>query len=187
MPIFSPRPDEKILDWYAEQIKTATSSVFLTTAFTVSNQFIEALQQPGSRPNGEPFARYVLMEGNGGLLRDKIPLMEACKDNTLAWGELKRKRSELEKSHESIETLTGLNNHVNFLHTKYMLIDALTDDPLVITGSANFSSASTTKNDENMLIIRGNTRVADIFVTEYMRLFNHFESRNYYNLSLIHI
>ena len=32
-----------------------------------------------------------------------------------------------------------------------------------------------------MLIIRGNTRVADIFVTEFMRLFNHFESRNNYN------
>lgn len=32
-----------------------------------------------------------------------------------------------------------------------MLVDAFGDIPLVITGSANFSEASTTKNDENML------------------------------------
>jgi phosphatidylserine/phosphatidylglycerophosphate/cardiolipin synthase-like enzyme len=62
-----------------------------------------------------------------------------------------------------------------------MLIDPLSDDPVVITGSVNFSEASTTKNDENMLIIRGNTRVADIFLGEFMRLFNHFHSRNQLN------
>jgi len=51
----------------------------------------------------------------------------------------------------------------------------------VITGSANFSEASTVNNDENMLVIRGNTRVADIFLGEFMRLFNHFQSRNQEN------
>ena len=29
-----------------------------------------------------------------------------------------------------------------------------------------------------MLVIRGDTRVADIFLGEFMRLFNHFHSRN---------
>jgi len=29
-----------------------------------------------------------------------------------------------------------------------------------------------TMNDENMLVLRGDTRVADIFLTEFMRLFN---------------
>jgi hypothetical protein len=32
-----------------------------------------------------------------------------------------------------------------------------------------------------MLIIRGNTRVADIFLGEFMRLFNHFQTRNVLN------
>ena len=50
-------------------------------------------------------------------------------------------------------------------------------DPVVVTGSANFSKASTTDNDENMLIIRGNTRVADIYFTEFNRLFNHYYFR----------
>jgi len=60
-----------------------------------------------------------------------------------------------------------------------MLIDPLGDDPIVVTGSANFSDASTLQNDENMLVIRGNKRVADIYVGEYMRLWNHYAFREW--------
>jgi phosphatidylserine/phosphatidylglycerophosphate/cardiolipin synthase-like enzyme len=77
------------------------------------------------------------------------------------------------------ERLSGLNVHVRYLHTKYMLVDPLGDDPLVVSGSANFSDASTTDNDENMLVIRGNTRVADIYLGEFMRLYNHFAFRDW--------
>jgi phosphatidylserine/phosphatidylglycerophosphate/cardiolipin synthase-like enzyme len=80
------------------------------------------------------------------------------------------------------ESLTGLNEHVEFLHTKFMLIDPLTDDPITIAGSANFSAPSTTKNDENMLVIRGSKRVADIYLGEFMRMFNHFHGRNVDNV-----
>jgi phosphatidylserine/phosphatidylglycerophosphate/cardiolipin synthase-like enzyme len=59
------------------------------------------------------------------------------------------------------------------VHTKYALIDPLSDDPVVITGSANFSEPSITGNDENLLVIRGNTRVADIYLGEFRRLFDH--------------
>jgi hypothetical protein len=37
-------------------------------------------------------------------------------------------------------------------------------------------------SDENMLIIRGNTRVADIYLSEYMRIFNHYRFRARFNL-----
>ena len=42
-----------------------------------------------------------------------------------------------------------------------------------MAGSANFSKASSTDNDENMLVIRGNRRVAEIYLGEFMRLYNH--------------
>jgi phosphatidylserine/phosphatidylglycerophosphate/cardiolipin synthase-like enzyme len=71
------------------------------------------------------------------------------------------------------QTVPDLNGHVKFIHTKYMLIDPLGADPLVISGSANFSNASTKNNDENMLLMRGEKRVADIYLGEFMRLFNH--------------
>ena len=74
------------------------------------------------------------------------------------------------------ERLTGLNKNL-YIHDKFMLIDPLTDDPTVITGSANFSPASQGDNDENMLSIRGDQRVADVYFGEFMRMFDHLYAR----------
>jgi phosphatidylserine/phosphatidylglycerophosphate/cardiolipin synthase-like enzyme len=60
-----------------------------------------------------------------------------------------------------------------------MLVDPLGPDPLVVSGSANFSKASTENNDENMLVIRGDARVADIYLGEFMRLYRHFAFRDW--------
>jgi phosphatidylserine/phosphatidylglycerophosphate/cardiolipin synthase-like enzyme len=76
------------------------------------------------------------------------------------------------------ESTLDLNQHVRYIHTKYLLIDPLGDDPIIITGSANFSPDSVSSNDENMLLIRANTAVADVYVTEFMRLFTHYEFRH---------
>jgi phosphatidylserine/phosphatidylglycerophosphate/cardiolipin synthase-like enzyme len=70
---------------------------------------------------------------------------------------------------------------VFFIHTKFLLIDPLSIDPLVCSGSANFSSNSLLQNDENMLLVRGDTRVADIYLTEFDRIFRHFYFRNVAN------
>jgi phosphatidylserine/phosphatidylglycerophosphate/cardiolipin synthase-like enzyme len=58
-----------------------------------------------------------------------------------------------------------------------MLVDPLSPDPLVVSGSANFSRPSQRTNDENMLVIRGDTRVADIYLGEFMRIFDHHYAR----------
>jgi hypothetical protein len=71
--------------------------------------------------------------------------------------------------------------HVFFIHSKVLLIDPLSNDPLVCSGSANFSTNSLIANDENMLLIRGDTRVADIYVTELDRIFRHFYARDVIN------
>jgi phosphatidylserine/phosphatidylglycerophosphate/cardiolipin synthase-like enzyme len=177
-PVFSPRLTTAMLDWYADKLAAAKSSVHFTAAFTVADQIFEKVVSRKRVSGSDPYLRYLLLEGIGGLMKPKYPAMRKNPQNKIAWGETLKTRSAEDEHHQFIETLTGLNDHVNYLHTKYMLIDPLTDDPIVITGSANFSNASTDSNDENMLIIRGNTRVADIFLGEFMRLFNHFKSRN---------
>jgi phosphatidylserine/phosphatidylglycerophosphate/cardiolipin synthase-like enzyme len=68
--------------------------------------------------------------------------------------------------------------NIFFIHTKLLLVDPLSDDPLVFTGSANFSDESLRSNDENMLLIRGDTRVADIYLTEFDRILRHFHFRD---------
>jgi phosphatidylserine/phosphatidylglycerophosphate/cardiolipin synthase-like enzyme len=73
------------------------------------------------------------------------------------------------------------SGHVFFIHAKVLLIDPLSNDPLICTGSANFSKNSLIANDENMLLIRGETRVADIYISEIDRIFRHFFARNAVN------
>ncbi|UCC43313.1 MAG: hypothetical protein JSU65_09200, partial [Candidatus Zixiibacteriota bacterium] len=165
-----------------DRLDAAKNSVFFTAAFSVADEIFEKVKTGKPVSHGEPYLRYLLLEGITGLMRPKYPLMAECPQNRIAWGDILKIRAGGEDKHKQfIETLSGLNDHVNYLHTKYMLIDPLSDDPVVITGSANFSEASTVNNDENMLIIRGNKRVADIYLGEFMRLFNHFHERNVLN------
>ena len=77
----------------------------------------------------------------------------------------------------SDEQLTGFNNNF-YIHDKFILADPLSDDPIVVTGTANFSKPSQVVNDENMVVIRGDTRVADIYFGEFMRIFDHLYSRH---------
>jgi phosphatidylserine/phosphatidylglycerophosphate/cardiolipin synthase-like enzyme len=177
--IFSPRDSLQALDWYAEQATSADDALFMTFAFGMNNRFQDAYR------NGNAKLRYALMEAMSGPTKTKkqrraneaaIIKLRKMKANKFAIG------SRLGKgafNHWLVEQLSGLNVHVRYLHTKYMLVDPLGDDPLVVSGSANFSQASTTNNDENMLIIRGNPRVADIYLGEFMRLYRHFAFRDW--------
>jgi phosphatidylserine/phosphatidylglycerophosphate/cardiolipin synthase-like enzyme len=168
-PIFSSRGSLNALKWYANAMDSAKSSVILTAAFGISDIFRGVLEK------NKPYLRYILLDKPGKGLsiikRDHNNLISIggiLNDNVLdQWLDDKWKA----------ESLTGLNRHVKYVHTKYMLIDPLSDNPIVITGSANFSINSTINNDENMVIIRGNKRVADMYLGEFMRLFNHFRFR----------
>lgn len=71
------------------------------------------------------------------------------------------------------ERLSGFGSNVEYIHNKFMLVDPLSTDPIVVCGSANFSRASIVDNDENKIIVHGDTRVADIYLGEYMRLWSH--------------
>ena len=178
-PIFSPRDSLEALDWYAQQAKGANDALFMTFAFGMNARFQDAYR------TGNAKLRYALMETMSGPTKTKeqrlaneaaIIELRKMKENKFAIG------SRLGKgafNHWLKEQLSGLNVHVRYLHTKYMLVDPLGANPLVVSGSANFSEASTTDNDENMLIIRGNSRVADIYLGEFMRMYRHFAFRDW--------
>lgn len=57
------------------------------------------------------------------------------------------------------------------LHHKYLIVDHSNQDsdPLVLTGSHNWSSAAQTTNDENTVIIH-DARVANLYLQEFMSL-----------------
>jgi phosphatidylserine/phosphatidylglycerophosphate/cardiolipin synthase-like enzyme len=177
--IFSPQQTSAALDWYAKLAKEARGALFMTFAFGINKVFLDAYA------NGTAVLRYAMLDKllAPGVRKEQRPAAEEAmkklrfmKENRFAVGN----RIAINKFDRWVkETLTGLNEHVQYIHTKFMLIDPLGPDPIVITGSANFSDASTLRNDENMLVIRGNKRVADIYLGEYMRLWNHYAFREW--------
>ncbi len=63
------------------------------------------------------------------------------------------------------------------IHLKCFVLDFLSKSPVVITGSNNFSLASSANNDENLLIIKGDIDVADIYINEMFRFYDHYRFR----------
>ncbi len=162
-PIFSPRSSLDVLEWYVEQMATTKEALFFTAAFGVNDAIEEVFKTENET------LRYVLLEKDGG----DVEILKRNPNNRIAVGGTVKDAI----GNWQAEKVTGLNTHVRFIHTKYLLIDPLSETPLVITGSANFSDASTKNNDENMIIIQGDTHVADVYLGEFMRLFNHFNTR----------
>jgi len=179
--IFSTRSTIKALEWYTERMENAEMMVNFTAAFGVNKLLVEVFKE------NREYLRYLILDNPGSTktVRERTEEIQLHEDNRVAIGAyLEEDTGEL---HEwTRERLTGLNNHVKYLHTKYMIIDALSDDPILISGSANFSDNSTKNNDENMVIIRGNTRVVDMYLGEFMRLFNHFYFRDIANRQAQH-
>jgi phosphatidylserine/phosphatidylglycerophosphate/cardiolipin synthase-like enzyme len=174
--VFSPRPDAAVLQAYADLFDSAREHGCITLAFGISPVFKAVLDdntatgpilflllEKEDRPRqdrAEPFVRLNsrnnVYEAFGSFLADPV-YQWARETNT---GQL------------------GLNQHVFYIHSKLMLVDPLGADPIVVSGSANFSAASIADNDENMVVVRGERRVADIYLTEFNRLFNHYYFRS---------
>ncbi|UFS77027.1 phospholipase D-like domain-containing protein [Tardiphaga sp. 37S4] len=186
--IFSPRQTASMLNWYADRMSDATSSIMFTAAFNVAADFIEPLARD------RDFLRFVLKEKPPTA--DERKALKGDRDLQISFGAVlgaefkvvdgklvaKRKVKEFPLDRWFLkEELTRDEGNIFFVHTKYLLIDPLSDDPLICTGSANFSGGSLTTNDENMILIRGSTRVADIYMTEFDRLFRHFYFRDVAN------
>jgi hypothetical protein len=160
--LFSPR-DPGTLQWYADRMAEAKEIVCFTVAFTLAKNFEPFLKKDSD------VLRFVLSDKQ----LQQGDLITRDRDVVYAAG-AKFEKGELPNFLE--ERLTGLNKNL-YIHDKFMLIDPLSEDPTVITGSANFSGASQSDNDENMLTIRSDPRVADIYFGEFMRIFDHLYAR----------
>jgi phosphatidylserine/phosphatidylglycerophosphate/cardiolipin synthase-like enzyme len=174
--VFSPRKGLDVLKMYAQMLDDAQNLACITLAFGVNNLFKELLQDNTDR---NALAFVLLEKRDVPNPRSKQPFIRVNASNNVyqAWGSFLNKPLERWARETSAGRLE-LNKHVSFIHSKFLLMDPLGDDPIVVTGSANFSEPSTNANDENMLLIRGHLRVADIYFTEFNRLFNHYYFRS---------
>lgn len=190
---FSPRIADNMLDWYGQRIADTATLAMMTIPFNVATTILAALGKTGNAmrlvilediptaevDNAEKRNRGKLAFSNGAILgKSFIKYKRGIGGAKVA----PIPNSGLDKWFVNEELSRPTNKgHVFFVHAKILLIDPLSDDPLVCSGSANFSKNSLISNDENMLLIRGDTRVADIYMTELDRIFRHFRARDIIN------
>jgi hypothetical protein len=166
--LYSPRDDKiklETLNWYAKLMDSAKHIMCMTFAFNLDKIFQTVLLKPNET------LRYAVFDKN--LAQNVEDQIEAVKNTVIAAGAL-LKQGDLENFIG--EHLTGFNKNL-YIHDKFLLIDPLAESPVTVTGTANFSGPSQYNNDENMLVIATNQRVADIYFGEFMRVFDHLYSR----------
>lgn len=170
--VFSPHTHTTAQDRYADLLGSARDLACITLPFNFDPRFAQQL------PGDHPALRWLLFENttiadaHRNLVTDPETELVACglvEEGALAgW---------------AAEHDNPFSNNIEYLHTKYLLIDPLGDDPIVVTGSANFSNPSANRNDENMLVIRGDHHLAELYFTEFFRLFNHHRFRDMLRLA----
>ncbi|MGH2580071.1 MAG: phospholipase D-like domain-containing protein [Actinomycetota bacterium] len=162
--VFSPRHGLAPLRSYADGFRDVASAAMITCAFGLPAPFEDALA------NALPAVRYVLLDRADDH-------QDAWSADPAVFPAVGSQGGPDVLTRWAKEQLTGYNPMVKFIHTKVLLLDPLSAHPTVITGSANFSENSTSANDENMLVIRDDLRVSDIYFTEFARMFNHMYAR----------
>lgn len=173
--VFSPQTGVGTLTRYGQIAAGAQKGLFMTFAFGMDPTFVSTYKQV------DGVLRFALLdkEGSGKALAREKEDLEAIRqvpNAVVAIGQ----NIELNSFDRWLKEMAGLpsGQFVRWVHTKFMLVDPLSNDPVVITGSANFSKASVETNHENMLVIRGDTRVADIYLGEFMRQFSSYAFRD---------
>jgi phosphatidylserine/phosphatidylglycerophosphate/cardiolipin synthase-like enzyme len=174
--VFSPRRTNlDALNWYAEIARNAEDALFMTFAFGMHKSFKDVYRLD------DDVLRMALLERVASNPRtaeqDEIDIQQIRnRPNVVVAIGNRIKTNSFDRWLAEIDRIIP-RLHVYWVHTKYMLVDPLGEKPIVVSGSANFSKASTDENDENMLVIRGHKRIADIYFGEYLRLYAHYAFR----------
>ena len=169
---FSPRDLPKVkgpvpahLQHYADLINNAKKLVCMIFPFNMDDVFKTVFQ------NDKEYLRLLLFESASDANNvDSNDIDVKVTAGAIYEGDEKEWAKEI-----TTKATTGAG--ILYVHNKFFIIDPLSETPVVVTGSANFSANSIQSNDENSILIKGDPRVADIYLTEFDRLFVHFWPR----------
>jgi phosphatidylserine/phosphatidylglycerophosphate/cardiolipin synthase-like enzyme len=169
--IFSPQANLDMINLYAEICSNATC-LMVCAPFELHEAIRKALL---ARPDGT--LHYLLLDQQKSLGKpEEVQVQQGDPRNTISVattlpGALHDFQGKLLEGKESF-LHAGIH-----IHSKIILADPFGSDPILVTGSANYSTNSTTSNDSNTLLLRGDTAVADVYATEFMRMFEHYHFR----------
>ncbi|HEY0429550.1 MAG TPA: phospholipase D-like domain-containing protein [Pyrinomonadaceae bacterium] len=169
MPIFSPQEDATMLHLYAKVCEGA-KMLLVSAPFALSPIILGTLVE-----KSDDVLRFMLLDKIGSLGHE-VNIIEGDPDDSIAVATtisspLHDFQGKLLEGKESFHH-AGIH-----IHSKIIMVDPFGSDPIIVTGSANFSNNSTEINDSNSLILRGFTSVTDIYATDFMRMFEHYHFR----------
>jgi phosphatidylserine/phosphatidylglycerophosphate/cardiolipin synthase-like enzyme len=65
------------------------------------------------------------------------------------------------------------------IHSKVVVVDPFSANPKVITGSHNFSTTASSKNDENFIMVEGDKDLAEAYAVNIIGAYDHYRWRAY--------
>ncbi|SEN98820.1 phospholipase D-like domain-containing protein [Pseudomonas sp. NFACC39-1] len=160
---FSPRTGEGDLDRFVDIINGARKDLLFVTAFALPDRILDALL---GQPNDDVL-RY-------GLQNTTSRITGFHADRTAEFAATALLNTGLEGWLR--ETMKGQKGNL-LVHTKAVVTDFTSDMPTIISGSHNLSAAASSGNDENYLIIQGDTDLADRYGLELLRFYEHYRFR----------
>jgi phosphatidylserine/phosphatidylglycerophosphate/cardiolipin synthase-like enzyme len=162
---FSPIKKKEILETSVGLISSAKSIVLISAPFGVDKTMIQALLT-----NSDDIVEYGLVNATA---KKKI---EKLHRNNTRFFPPNRLKTYMGRSWDA----KAFGAHK--IHAKTIVVDPWGKKPKVLIGSANFSKASCSDNDENAMLITGDKRLSSIIATEFMRMYDHYKSRFYIDL-----
>ena len=160
---FSPRSGGADLREFVDIINAAKKDVLFVTAFTLPDVILNALL---GQPHDD-ILRY-------GLQNTASRITGFHADRTAEFAATALLNTGLEGWLK--ENMKGQKGNL-LVHTKAIVTDFTSDSPTIISGSHNLSTAASNGNDENFLIIRGDTELADRYGLELLRFYEHYRFR----------
>lgn len=165
---FSPRTGKADLTEFIKIINAADKDLLFATAFKLPEDVLNALLGSAN----DPVLRY-------GIQNTASRITGFHADRTAEFTTPALLSSGLEGWVK--EGLRGQRGNL-LIHTKAIVANFTTDDPVVISGSHNLSVPASNGNDENYLIMRGDMDLADRYGLEILRFYEHYRFRYYAKL-----
>ena len=184
-----PKTTRQSLDAIVEAVKAAQHSVLLCAYDPTDKQLLDAVfdaadkgrmmlalvnRVPAQEPTGD---------SNRGDVAAKIEIFDrsAQSGDIVGFGAFKSSDTPTDFVPERVLWPREDPKIMVRVHHKFVVIDGEGDNPVVFTGSANFSGNSLHSNDENLLEITNCPRIAQIYFAEFLRLYEHYRARASFN------
>ena len=162
---FSPRTGKTDLAEFINIINSADRDLLFATAFKLPEDVLNALLGTAN----DPVLRY-------GIQNTASRITGFHADRTAEFTAPALLSSGLEGWVK--EGLRGQRGNL-LVHTKVIVTNFTSDNPVIISGSHNLSVPASNSNDENYLIMRGDTDLADRYGLDILRFYEHYRFRYY--------